>query len=317
MKLIARSILFSCIAFQTTLALGVEFEINKLSSNGQLTWSNTLPNASFRVEWSSSLTPQPEWNTSWSDLSDIVSAGELITVQVPMFYRVVGTSPATFNFADYLPLDPNVRGRKVFGYSEYPAYNYETITNEIVGFKTVPYQSGSVVGVYDSEGALWYNGGTYAQGLGYVEDGNLLACLSSDASLTSHVSCWEMSQIYDGMIVTLDYYVVAPDLTLLETNIGLHKHLFEVQDITVPADTYTNCIIIWFLANTGGYVAPDYHGTDIEMTLSTPSSTDTGGWRLDDFEVYAPGVGVIASGNFNEHSGYLKELKRLNTKLAP
>lgn len=61
--------------------------IDSLDGNGQLTV--TAPsNSDFTVEWASSLSPAPEWKSSWSSLKNIPCTNSTMRVDVPMFYRV-------------------------------------------------------------------------------------------------------------------------------------------------------------------------------------------------------------------------------------
>jgi len=140
--------------------------------------------------------------------------------------------------------------------------------------------------------------------------------MSSDADLTSHAPGWELGGIHDGLVVPLSFYEVAADLSGSTPDIGKHKNFFKVQDVTVPAGTYTDCIVMWYLENRS-YKTIDYHGKDTELGLATPTSAETGGWALDDFSVFAKGVGLIASGDINAHTGHMEDLKLLKARHLP
>jgi len=72
---------------------GADFVITSLSGNGQMTWTNSVTNASYRVEWASSLTgPWKQFN-ALTNLDSIRATNTTVTVAVPMFYRVVWTDP--------------------------------------------------------------------------------------------------------------------------------------------------------------------------------------------------------------------------------
>lgn len=74
-----------------TAALGQQSEITEFGPDGTLTWITGGTDAVYRIEWASSLTG--EWKSDWSGMRNIPSkAGETITVGVPMFFRVVGTT---------------------------------------------------------------------------------------------------------------------------------------------------------------------------------------------------------------------------------
>ena len=58
-----------------------EVYIDSLDGNGQLTV--TAPsNSDFTVEWASSLTPSPDWQSNWMDLKNIHCTNETMTVDV-------------------------------------------------------------------------------------------------------------------------------------------------------------------------------------------------------------------------------------------
>lgn len=87
--------------FEACAALqAAELEINSLSSNGRLTFTNAFPNGFYTVEWAAriqSVTNQNgtsvwPWNAdandSWDCLRNFAVTGQTATVEVPMFYRV-------------------------------------------------------------------------------------------------------------------------------------------------------------------------------------------------------------------------------------
>lgn len=72
----------------TPLSSPVPIQINSLSGNGLLTWTNVAAysNGLFCVEWAASL--NGTWKKSWGSLGGMIIAGPATTVEVPMFYRV-------------------------------------------------------------------------------------------------------------------------------------------------------------------------------------------------------------------------------------
>ena len=63
--------------------------IDSLSQNGTLTSSGLYPGSSASIEWASSVSGP--WHTDWSSLTTVpVSTNGILTVGVPMFYRVRG-----------------------------------------------------------------------------------------------------------------------------------------------------------------------------------------------------------------------------------
>ena len=63
------------------------------AQGGQMTWTTDAANAIsvYTVEWASSIT-SGAWRSSWSSLEGITTTNQVITVEVPMFYRVTGYS---------------------------------------------------------------------------------------------------------------------------------------------------------------------------------------------------------------------------------
>jgi len=66
-----------------------DLAITSLTSDGSLTWTNSVTNATYRVEWTS--TAQGPWQRfdALTNLSSVTATSRLVTVQVPMLYRVV------------------------------------------------------------------------------------------------------------------------------------------------------------------------------------------------------------------------------------
>lgn len=84
---VALSSLIACIsaAEETNLAI-TSF------SDGLLTWTNVNPNLYYTVEWRPSLTGTNDWSGSYRGSQDLRSTNEFVTVPVPIFYRIVGTT---------------------------------------------------------------------------------------------------------------------------------------------------------------------------------------------------------------------------------
>jgi hypothetical protein len=62
--------------------------IIQYQGNGMLTWTNSVTNVQYRIEWAS--TPEGPWHYSWESLSHIRSGTNyILTASIPMFYRVV------------------------------------------------------------------------------------------------------------------------------------------------------------------------------------------------------------------------------------
>lgn len=76
--------------FSPLLSSAADLEITDFS-NGQICWSNTLPNAVYDVEWRASLT-RGDWSNRIDSLNNISSTDSVIRVDVPQFYRVTATT---------------------------------------------------------------------------------------------------------------------------------------------------------------------------------------------------------------------------------
>jgi hypothetical protein len=67
-----------------------DLEITSFDHNGNLTWTNSVSNATYRIEWSPSL--KDGWNTN-SPFEAISGTGFVMSAKVPMFYRVMVVDP--------------------------------------------------------------------------------------------------------------------------------------------------------------------------------------------------------------------------------
>src|SRR6266508_627050 len=79
--------------------------ITSLNRNGELTWTNSVSNATYRVEWASSA--EGPWNKFdvLTNLTLLSATSNVVTVKVPMFYRVAWLDAAahagTYNYSGY------------------------------------------------------------------------------------------------------------------------------------------------------------------------------------------------------------------------
>ena len=81
---------FITLLILTCATYAQDIEIISLSHNGNITWSNSVSEGYCTVEWGSSLTGQ--WSSSWQDLSRLPVTNEIMSANVPMFYRVLWTT---------------------------------------------------------------------------------------------------------------------------------------------------------------------------------------------------------------------------------
>jgi len=100
------AIALSCAVWSVLLpaVTKAELQITAIQSQGILTWSNYLPNATYRVEWATSAggpwnTNLPEWNIS--------ATSNITTAEVPMFYRVAWIDPPDIRYG---PVHESING---------------------------------------------------------------------------------------------------------------------------------------------------------------------------------------------------------------
>ena len=97
--------IFACLGFALASPVLGQLVISSLNQNGQLTWTNAVSNANYRVEWANSATGAWHGFELLTNLSSISATSESVTVQVPMFYRVAWTdAPAyagTYDVQEY------------------------------------------------------------------------------------------------------------------------------------------------------------------------------------------------------------------------
>ena len=71
-----------------TASWAADLAITSFTADGSLTWTNSVSNATYRVEWAG--TAQGPWQRfdALTNLSSITATSHVVTVQVPMYYRV-------------------------------------------------------------------------------------------------------------------------------------------------------------------------------------------------------------------------------------
>ena len=83
----------------TLLAISLhaeELRIVSLDASGLLTWSNRLPNATYRVEWTSSLTES--WQTN-PPSTTVTTTNVVIPLTTAMHFRIVWLDPPSIRFS--------------------------------------------------------------------------------------------------------------------------------------------------------------------------------------------------------------------------
>ena len=96
-------LLFGGVIALTTVA--AELVITSFNPNGELTWTNSVSNATYRVEWAGSATGPWTNFDALTNLTLLSATNNSVTVEVPMFYRVVWSdAPAyagTYELREY------------------------------------------------------------------------------------------------------------------------------------------------------------------------------------------------------------------------
>jgi len=71
------------------VAACAQLAITSLEKDGELRWTNSVSNATYRVEWASSVAGPWQKFDALTNLSLLSATSPAVTVKVPMFYRVV------------------------------------------------------------------------------------------------------------------------------------------------------------------------------------------------------------------------------------
>ncbi len=70
-------------------AFAADLTITSLTSGGILTWTNSVTNATYRVEWAGTADGPWQRFDALTNLTSLSATSNVVTVQVPMLYRVV------------------------------------------------------------------------------------------------------------------------------------------------------------------------------------------------------------------------------------
>jgi len=78
--------LFMLILATSTALQAGEIEILSVTTGGRLTFTNSVTNGLFTIQWAAS--PLTNWNENWNPLKDFVVTGGTVSVDIPIIYRV-------------------------------------------------------------------------------------------------------------------------------------------------------------------------------------------------------------------------------------
>ncbi len=87
----------AALALLVVSAISGQLVITSFHTNGNLTWTNSVSNAAYSVQWASTVTGPWTNFQALTKLDYVQSTGATVTVKVPMFYRVATTEPADQN----------------------------------------------------------------------------------------------------------------------------------------------------------------------------------------------------------------------------
>lgn len=119
-----------------------------LSPDGLLSWTNSNPSLYYSIEWKPSLNATGAWNGSYRSLQDVHSSNEVVTVPVPMFFRLSGSTGQTHT----LTLSPD---SAALSEGHYAATNLSEVDPDLSGENI---RQG--IAVFGVEGELVPTGGT-------------------------------------------------------------------------------------------------------------------------------------------------------------
>ena len=84
------------IALIAASAIASDLVITSLERNGTLTWTNSVSNAVYQVQWANSVTGGWSNFQSLAALDTVQSTAKVVSVKVPTFYRVAASEPPTW-----------------------------------------------------------------------------------------------------------------------------------------------------------------------------------------------------------------------------
>ena len=206
-------------------------------------------------------------------------------------------------FSDYMPLDSNEYGVKTLEWVYGQTGEY---TSRIGETETVPYLSGPITGVQIIENNNTLVGTNDGLNVSFLASGEWI--LSTDPNLAAHPPAWTFSGLYDDMIINQGvWYLVKKDLSEWQA-VDNQQLLIDIQDITVPEGYHNKAVIFWYLDTAYSFAPLDFHGNESDLGITLPSSSQTAGYSVTGFDIFAVNTGVIAQGDINADTGSLNDL---------
>ena len=87
-------LIMAAVALNTSI-IAADLAISSLDRHGSLTWTNSITNAVYQVQWANSATGSWANFQALANLDSIQSTDTTVTVRVPLFYRVAATGAAS------------------------------------------------------------------------------------------------------------------------------------------------------------------------------------------------------------------------------
>lgn len=248
-------------------------------------------------------------NAIWKDTDGIPTV-----IDTDAECEITFTTGNSISFPDYFPLDPTVHGIKTFEWTYGRTGSYQSY---ISGTHTVPYTSGAIEGIgivniSDMNQLYATNDGSEVKWIAYTNNETELGDFATDCSVTGHPTFWAFSTVTDDMLLDEGiYYFVSPDLSQCEEVYDLSL-LFDIQNVNISFHQYCDAVIIWYIDEEYPFKVLDFDGEDIDLGITLPDGTKTGGKSITHFDVYAYNVGLIAYGDIESSEGQLTELAELS-----
>ncbi|MFB3906752.1 MAG: hypothetical protein ACE15E_25235 [Acidobacteriota bacterium] len=228
----------------------------------------------------------------------------------------------TVSVSDYFPVEPHPFCKRIYNFTFGATGSF---TNQIVGSLTAPYSTQSLTGaLYCGFGAdislsAWYNDG---QTVLNILDGDHYP--STDCSMSAFPQNEALQSVHDGQLISLSAgggIIVRKDLGGCDISGDADETLLiRIEDVTAGGRIFQRAVVVWFLQNDQPYLPLNFQGKDLNLGISLPDASATGGRLAFQFFILGYREGVIAGGGIDEESGsltYLFELTSVDCSAGP
>jgi len=207
----------------------------------------------------------------------------------------------------YLPFDTTAMSCTATTQWIYGPETGQQIALASFDYEVVPYTSGARVGLRwgevlsPTDYVLFDLNGP---GLRILAADDLFA--STDCSLTAHPTEFLFDILFDGMIIDHSgaYWVNRHNYADCQPSSG--RTLVKFEDVTVGVQ-YKNAMVWWGIDTQYSFSPISFPNIGISVTL--PNSSDTGGYSVTDWSIFAPGLGEIASGDIDAATGVVLDAR--------